>query len=172
MKKQYIAIGAGVVLLIAFLIGITVVFLQAYTAKGRYTMPAASKPAATDMSDHDMSGKQEISSTVEDMSDKSQVDMDIINNSYYLPNIEIAKGTTVTWTNRDSIGHNVMEDHTNSGAKHDATTADNVSEKKFSGPEQKKGESYSFTFDEPGTIEYHCAKHPEMRGKITVVSSN
>jgi hypothetical protein len=43
MKKQYIAIGFGVVLLIAFMIGITYVFLQSYTAKGRY-MPAASKP--------------------------------------------------------------------------------------------------------------------------------
>lgn len=171
MKKQYIAIGFGVVLLIAFMIGITYVFLQSYTAKGRY-MPAASKPTPSmDMSNHDMSGTQEVSTVVEDMRDKTKIDMDIINNSYQNPNIEITKGTTITWTNRDSIEHNVMEDHTNSGAKHDATTEDNVSEKKFSGPSKKKNESYSFTFNEPGQVEYHCAQHPEMRGKITVVGS-
>lgn len=168
MKKQYIAAGAGVILLIAFLIGITYVFLDSYTAKGRY-MPAANKTASDAMTGHDMSGSSDMSSTVEDMSEKKLVDMNIINNSYQYPNVEIAKGSTITWTNRDSIEHNVMEDHTNSGAKHDATATDNVSEKKFSGPSQKKGESYNFTFEDIGEIEYHCAQHPEMRGKITVV---
>lgn len=168
MKKQHFLIVGGILAFTIFAVGITYVFLQAFTAKGRY-MPVASKPSETTMSGHDMSGGSDVSAAVNDMRDETQIDMDIINNSYQHLNIEIVKGTTVTWTNRDTIEHNVMEDHTNSEAKHDATTADNVSEKKFSGPSQKKGQSYSYIFDEVGTVEYHCAQHPEMRGKITVL---
>lgn len=168
MKKQHFLIVGGILAFTIFAAGITYVFLQAFTAKGRY-MPVASKPSEAAMSGHDMSGGSDVSAAVNDMRDETQIDMDIINNSYQHSNIEITKGTTVTWTNRDSIEHNVMEDHTNSEAKHDATTADNVSEKKFSGPSQKKSQAYSYTFDEVGTIEYHCAQHPEMRGKITVI---
>jgi amicyanin len=171
MKKRYIIASVfGVGLIIAILIGMTYVFLEAYTAKGRYT-PAVSKTPNSNMNmqGHDMGGSQEEQSIIEDMTDWTQVDMDIAKNTYEHPNIEIVKGTKVTWTNRDAVEHNVMQDHTNSDMAHDATKADNVRDNKFSGPGLMKDQAYSFTFNESGEFEYHCATHPEMRGKITVV---
>ncbi len=31
-----------------------------------------------------------------------------------------------------------------------------------------EGDSFEFTFDEPGTFEYRCNFHPSMTGTITV----
>lgn len=76
-----------------------------------------------------------------------------ISNFAFSPaDITIKKGTTVTWTNNDSVAHTVTKD---SG----------------SGPESElleNGESYSFTFNELGTFNYHCTPHPQMHGTVTV----
>lgn len=66
--------------------------------------------------------------------------------------ITVKKGTTVTWTNQDSVAHNVI------------TTGGQ-------GPKSKnleKGASYSFTFDTVGTFDYECTIHPSMTGTVTV----
>lgn len=74
----------------------------------------------------------------------------------FLPRkITVKKGTTVTWTNQDSIRHDIspME-------KNDA----------FKGSELLgKGESYSFTFNTVGTYNYNCTPHPYMKGTVEVV---
>jgi len=31
-----------------------------------------------------------------------------------------------------------------------------------------QGESFSFTFDQPGTYDYRCVIHPEMEGTVNV----
>ena len=73
----------------------------------------------------------------------------------YLPkNLEVAVGTTVTWTDEDAILHTV----TSSGATpetFDLKLAD-------------KGATASFTFDTPGTYTYVCTVHPGMQGTVTV----
>lgn len=67
-------------------------------------------------------------------------------------NITVKKGTTVTWTNKDSVEHTVTSD--NSGGPRSAMLA--------------RDESYSFTFNEVGEFSYHCQPHPQMTGKVTV----
>ena len=173
MKKEHIIIVIGLLVFTAFAGGITFLFLDSFTAKGRYTPTRATPSASVSSGDHHSKSAETPNgdtAALEVMTEQKQVNMDIINNSYQHSNIEITKGTTVTWTNRDTIAHNVMEDHKNSDAVHDATTKDNVKETKFSGPEQIKGKVYSYTFNETGEVEYHCAKHPEMRGKINVIN--
>jgi amicyanin len=67
-------------------------------------------------------------------------------------NITVKKGTTVTWTNNDSVGHNVIADSGN-------------------GPNSQilqKGQTYSFTYDTAGSFSYHCGVHPSMKGTVTV----
>jgi len=72
--------------------------------------------------------------------------------------IKVKKGTKVTWTNKDSIGHNVVAD--------DAKNAAGL-------PTQNslisKDGTYSFTFDKTGTFSYHCTPHPFMTGVVEVV---
>ena len=64
--------------------------------------------------------------------------------------IEIEAGDTVTWTNDDNFTHTVevdgQEDH-----------------------EVGQGESFSITFDTPGTYHYVCTLHSkDMDGEVTV----
>lgn len=72
--------------------------------------------------------------------------------------IKVKKGTKVTWTNQDSIGHDVVAD--------DAKNAAGLpSENSLFG----KGGTYEFTFNTSGTFSYHCAAHPFMTGAVEVV---
>ncbi|MCZ7399530.1 MAG: cupredoxin family copper-binding protein [Candidatus Methanoperedens sp.] len=65
--------------------------------------------------------------------------------------ITIAKGTTVTWTNQDSVQHTVT------GIGNDIDS-----------PILSPGQTYSFTFNDTGTFEYQCHIHPTMKGKVIV----
>jgi plastocyanin len=65
--------------------------------------------------------------------------------------IEVAVGTTVTWTNNDTSPHTATSD--------DGT---------FQSGKIDPGASFSFTFDTAGTYEYHCEFHANMHGTITV----
>ena len=64
--------------------------------------------------------------------------------------LTVATGTTITWTNRDTIAH--------------TTTANAGTWNANLAP----GGSFSFTFSTPGTFPYRCTVHPNMVGTITV----
>ena len=67
------------------------------------------------------------------------------------PALEIAVGTTVTWTN---LG----------GVPHVATARDGL----FDSRNLFTDETFSYTFAEPGTVDYFCRYHPRMTGTIVV----
>lgn len=71
------------------------------------------------------------------------------------PEITIPAGTTVVWVNNDSFEHNVT-----SGPEDDPTDLFDA--------DVAAGESFSFTFEEPGTYPYHCDIHPGMVGTVIV----
>ncbi|MFA5052905.1 MAG: cupredoxin family copper-binding protein [Parcubacteria group bacterium] len=76
-----------------------------------------------------------------------------IENFAYSPQeLTISKGETVTWTNKDSIKHNVASD-----------SGDELYTELLG-----QNESYSHTFNETGEYSYHCVPHPFMKGKIIV----
>lgn len=80
--------------------------------------------------------------------------VEISNMAYQQSSITVKKGTTVTWTNRDSVQHDVMPDEQNDA---------------FQGSELlSRGESYSFTFNTPGTYTYYCSPHQHMTGTVIV----
>jgi plastocyanin len=64
--------------------------------------------------------------------------------------IEVPTGTAVTWTNKDSAAHTVVE------------------EGLFESEELDQGETFSFTFDTPGEYSYICGIHPYMTATVTV----
>jgi len=79
------------------------------------------------------------------------VAIEIDNFKFGLVSIDVAVGTTVTWTNRDDVPHTV------------------VSVKKvFKSPPLDTDEKFSYTFKEGGTFEYYCSLHPRMTGRIVV----
>jgi len=71
----------------------------------------------------------------------------------FVPNpVTITSGTTVTWTNNDAIAHTTTSD-----------TSGLFDSKTIAG-----GGKFSFTFQNKGTVAYHCAIHPGMVGTIVV----
>ena len=79
------------------------------------------------------------------------IEIDIEGFAFNPATIKIAKGTTVIWAQKDSVQHTVTSD-------------DGV----FDSPLLSKGETYSHTFNEAGTFEYHCTPHSSMKGKVIV----
>jgi plastocyanin len=61
-------------------------------------------------------------------------------------------GQTVTWTNDDSAPHNAVDEK--GGA--------------FKSELFNKGETFTATVDQPGTIKYVCTVHPGMTGELTI----
>lgn len=66
--------------------------------------------------------------------------------------IQVARGTTVTWTNQDGAPHTVTF---RSGGM---TGSDAL----------QRGQSFSYTFTTAGTYAYYCGAHPYMTGTVIV----
>ena len=66
--------------------------------------------------------------------------------------LEIPVGATVTWTNSDAVPHT-------------ATAQDREA---LQSGTLNQGDSYSQTFDQPGTFDYFCEFHANMKGTIVV----
>jgi plastocyanin len=69
--------------------------------------------------------------------------------------IEIEAGTTVVWTNEDSVIHTVT-----------SATGDDLDSPPsglFDSGNMEQGDTFSYTFDEPGGYDYFCIPHATMR---------
>ena len=115
------------------------------------------------------SNDEQTNNSVVDLTNQAEVSMDIKDFKYEKPNIKIKKGTKVTWTNRDTVQHNVMREHEGSDQAHNAPKPEEVKPDELAGPLLDRGESYSFTFNEVSSNPYHCSPHPFMKGSVTVV---
>ena len=77
---------------------------------------------------------------------------EVLGNRAFTPdNLEVAAGTTVTWTNTDSVSHT----STSNGSGWDSGII-------------QPGRQFSFTYQTAGSFSYHCAIHPGMVGTVTV----
>jgi plastocyanin len=76
----------------------------------------------------------------------------VVDNFSFAPaTAAVPVGTTVTWTNRDDIPHNVVSP-----------------EQKFKSPVLDTNEKFSHTFAVAGTYKYYCSIHPRMTGQVVV----
>ena len=80
-----------------------------------------------------------------------RVDVYIVRSIYGPDPLGIQPGTTVTWTNEDRTPHTV-------------TDVDYAFDSGYLAQE----DTYSRTFDTPGTFAYFCVYHPRMRGTVIV----
>jgi plastocyanin len=81
----------------------------------------------------------------------ADAEIKIANFTFDPPVLTMKAGTTVTWVNNDDIPHLVSE-----------------KDGKFRSSALDTGDKFSQTFSAAGTIEYFCAIHPHMTGKIIV----
>jgi plastocyanin len=63
----------------------------------------------------------------------------------------VSAGTKVTWVNKDDVPHTVTSD-----------------DKLFGSRALDTDDTFSFTFQSPGTYTYYCSVHPKMTGKVVV----
>jgi plastocyanin len=76
------------------------------------------------------------------------------NYAYSPATLTVRAGDTVTWTQHDDAPHDVV------------TTSAPVA---FRSPRLSAGQSWSYTFRQPGTYSYYCSVHPDMRASVTVL---
>lgn len=85
------------------------------------------------------------------ITDGGTVEVRMKNTAFTPADLTVDKGTTIKWTNEDSVTHTV-------------TANDN----KFSSGNLSQGGAFQYTFNDVGTYEYKCTIHVAMKGKITV----
>ena len=71
---------------------------------------------------------------------------------FHPDSVTVRVGEKVTWTNDDTVDHNVT-----------ATGGAKFKSRAFGG-----GKTYSFTPRAPGAIKYVCTLHPGMDGTLTI----
>lgn len=81
----------------------------------------------------------------------------VVNDKFTPARIQVTIGTTVTWTNRDSVPHNVTLSPV-------VLTSSGNWESGLIYP----GQSFSYTFTSRGQFHYYCQEHPDMIGEVIV----
>lgn len=79
------------------------------------------------------------------------IEMAIAGFAFAEKTIVVPAGTTVTWENGDTVSHTV-------------TTVEEM----FHSGLLSRGETFSYTFEQPGEYNYFCTIHPYMRATIIV----
>lgn len=90
-------------------------------------------------------------SSDEGAAESSVVVIEIAKMSFGEARVTIPAGTTVRWINRDPVPHTSTSD--------DGT---------WESPILQPGESWEYTFQEPGVYPYHCLPHPFMTASVVV----
>jgi plastocyanin len=77
----------------------------------------------------------------------------IDNFSFSPAELTVARGTRVTWTNRDDIPH---------------TVTSRAEPRVLKSPALDTEDSFAVTLDTPGAYHYFCMLHPHMQGTVIV----
>ncbi len=79
--------------------------------------------------------------------------VEITGDQFAPANLQVKVGTTITWTNKDSVAHSVTFKN---GMKDSGLFT--------------QGKSYSYTFTKAGTFAYYCIVHPHMVAQVVVTN--
>ncbi|MBI2012195.1 cupredoxin family copper-binding protein [Candidatus Daviesbacteria bacterium] len=116
-----------------------------------YTQRGAKYQAPSPVTSPEINSAEEATSEASSNQEGSEVMVEISNFTFVPKTITVKVGTTVTFTNKDSVGH--------------SATADDGS---FDTGVLSQNESGSVTFSKAGTFAYHCTPHPNMQATVVV----
>ena len=127
-------------------------------AEGETTAPAPAQPAPAEQpapADEPAAGGQPAAGAGVAQPGTAESAVTIAGFAYQPQNLTIAVGTTVTWTNTDTVAHTVTWD-----------------DKSVDSGLFQQGETFSYTFTTPGTFGYYCIPHGApgsgMYGSVSV----
>jgi len=81
----------------------------------------------------------------------------IVSNIFNPANRSVQAGTTITWTNNDTVPHTVT-----------SGTPQNPTPNIFDSGSIPPGGTFQHTFSQAGSFRYYCTLHPTMNAQITV----
>lgn len=136
----YVVVGGA-------LYGLVYYFL--FAGKGEYNYDTSNTASETQPQTQDTS-LQNNAATGEPAIPQS-TSVTISNFAFSPKQISVKVGTTVTWTNEDSVAHTVTSD-----------------DGFFESGTLNTGDTYSYVFSTPGTYSYYCRPHPSMTATIVV----
>ncbi len=142
-------VAIGIIVAVVVLGGGALLLLHNKSNDTNSTTSTTTSSTSSTTSSHDMSESSKSLAT----ETPNATGVTIENFAFSPANITVKKGTTVTWTNKDSATHTVTETDSQKGPD-----SGNLAQ----------GKAYSFTYDTAGTFKYHCAIHPDMTGTVTV----
>jgi amicyanin len=142
----------GMVIAALALVGGSVLLAQNDNSNDKTTDSNSSQDMSNMDTSNDTTGSSSGSSNSSEATATDKVD--ITNYAFSPANITVKVGTTVTWTNKDAIGHTVTSDDGSDGGMDSKVL--------------NQGDTYTMTFSKAGTFPYHCTPHPYMKGTVTV----
>jgi len=117
-------------------------------------LPALSSPVPSETSTTPPMPVSTVEPTPTSQALSGEAEIEIEDFAFNAASVTIKVGTTVKWSNKDDVLHDIKGDDGSWG----------------SAP-LNKGDDFFFTFSQAGTYTYHCSFHPSMKGTIVVVSS-
>ena len=127
--------------------------LAPLVAAGLLTLAACDQAAGTPYAASQQMPDMSMSAAAPAQAAPVSTDSIAINQFAFAPgNVAVKVGTTITWTNSDPDPHTVTS---NGGGS-------------LKSPTLNTGESYRYTFTQPGHYDYLCSIHPFMTATVEV----
>jgi plastocyanin len=85
--------------------------------------------------------------------------------------ITVHAGDTVTWQNAETIGHTITSGEWGEVNQATGLRGTQMPDGRFDhelAPKGQPGDTFSYTFDEPGTYPYYCQPHLTMNAMVIV----
>jgi len=151
MGKNQVVMSKNKIVFVAavFIVAVAAIYILARPSINLPNLPASTTTAqSTETTTQTNTGAQ--TTTVATGSfQPSSVTLEIKSWGFNPDVVTLLKGSTATWTNKDSATHTV----TGSG---------------FDSGDIASGKSWSHTFSTAGTFEYSCKHHPSMTAKVII----
>lgn len=138
---------------VGMLVGGVVLGLLVMAGAGTLVVRRRKRPGATASPGGELSGPQP-RSVLQRTAPLSGTHVAIHDFAFHPGHLQVAAGTTVTWTNQDDVQHTV-------------TFRNGMADSGL----LPHGQTYQYTFASPGTFAYYCAVHPHMVGTVQVTSA-
>lgn len=152
-RNQWVMIGAGAVLVVVAAVAVYVLFFNGGSDSNKGNV---NKPKPTPV-----------------VFDTQSANVDVVDNKFTPPIIQIKQGTTVTWHFKGNVSHTVTSvSGTGPIQPTAAAGAPTVAPFHFDSGGRTKGKTYDFTFDTPGKYNYFCTIHHIMEGTIIVTDES
>jgi plastocyanin len=84
---------------------------------------------------------------------------DANNTQFYAPpEVQVAAGSSIKWTNNDNVIHTVTQGKPSGGGNPAGFNSGSI----------QVGGTFEHFLDESGSVDYYCTIHPHMIGQVTV----